>query len=123
MIGRVSETLSRITGSIISTERQALQEEIGSDLLRQGKLPLCLFIAIIVTAIIVVTTAHHTRLLTAQREQLVLERDALDIEWRNLILEENALGDHSRVERIATDKLQMQHVDPSQENIVVQKQE
>jgi hypothetical protein len=35
-----------------------------------------------------------TRLLTAQREQLVLERDALDIEWRNLILEENALGDH-----------------------------
>lgn len=60
------------------------------------------------------------RLLTAQREQLVLERDALDIEWRNLILEENALGDHSRVERIATEKLQMQHVDPSQENIVVQ---
>jgi cell division protein FtsL len=59
--------------------------------------------------------------LTAQREQLVLERDALDIEWRNLILEENALGDHSRVERIATEKLQMQHVDPSQENIVVQK--
>ena len=38
----------------------------------------------------VVTTAHHTRLLTAQREQMVLERDALDIEWRNLILEENA---------------------------------
>jgi cell division protein FtsL len=29
-----------------------------------------------------------------------------------LILEENALGDHSRVERIATEKLQMQHVDP-----------
>jgi len=25
------------------------------------------------------------------------------------------------VERIATEKLQMQHVDPSQENIVVQK--
>ncbi|EBB4189882.1 cell division protein FtsL [Salmonella enterica subsp. enterica serovar Braenderup] len=74
-----------------------------------------------ITAVTVVTTAHHTRLLTAQREQLVLERDALDIEWRNLILEENALGDHSRVERIATEKLQMQHVDPSQENIVVQK--
>ncbi len=51
----------------------------------------------------VVTTAHHTCLLTAQREQMVLERDALDIEWRNLILEENALGDHSRVERIATE--------------------
>ncbi|EEQ01599.1 Cell division protein ftsL [Yersinia mollaretii ATCC 43969] len=74
----------------------------------------------LVSAIFVVTTAHRTRLLTAEREQLVLERDALDIEWRNLILEENALGDHSRVESIATDKLKMQHVDPSQENIVVQ---
>ena len=48
---------------------------IGDDLLRFGKLPLCLFICIIITAITVVTTAHHTRLLTAQRE-LVLERDA-----------------------------------------------
>ncbi|EEQ20814.1 Cell division protein ftsL [Yersinia intermedia ATCC 29909] len=73
----------------------------------------------LVSAVFVVTTAHRTRLLTAEREQLVLERDALDIEWRNLILEENALGDHSRVESIATDKLKMQHVDPSQENIVV----
>ncbi|ALB53787.1 cell division protein FtsL [Cronobacter turicensis] len=121
MISRVTETLSKVTGSLSSTERHALPAVIGGDLLRYGKLPLCLFIAIIVTAIFVVTTAHHTRLLTAQREQLVLERDALDIEWRNLILEENALGDHSRVERVATEKLQMQHVDPSQENIVVQK--
>ncbi|KFD03195.1 FtsL family cell division protein [Rahnella aquatilis CIP 78.65 = ATCC 33071] len=93
---------------------------IASDILRNGKIPLILMIAVLVSAILVVTTAHRTRLLTAQREQLVLERDALDIEWRNLILEENALGDHSRVERIATEKLQMQHVDPSQEIIVVQ---
>ena len=114
MISRVTEALSKVKGSMGSHERHALPGVIGDDLLRFGKLPLCL-------AVTVVTTAHHTRLLTAQREQLVLERDALDIEWRNLILEENALGDHSRVERIATEKLQMQHVDPSQENIVVQK--
>ena len=121
MIGRVTEALGKVTGSLGNNERHALPGVIGGDLLRFGKLPLCLFICIICTAITVVTTAHHTRLLTAQREQMVLERDALDIEWRNLILEENALGDHSRVERIATEKLQMQHVDPSQENIVVQK--
>ncbi len=111
MISRVTEALSKVKGSIGSNERHALPGVIGDDLLRFGKLPLCLFICIILTAVTVVTTAHHTRLLTAQREQLVLERDALDIEWRNLILEENALGDHSRVERIATEKLQMQHVD------------
>ena len=105
---------------MIGNERHGLVGVIASDILRNGKIPLILLIAVLISAILVVTTAHRTRLLTAQREQLVLERDALDIEWRNLILEENALGDHSRVERIATEKLQMQHVDPSQETIVVQ---
>ncbi|PLR41037.1 cell division protein FtsL [Chimaeribacter californicus] len=104
---------------MIGTERHGLVGVIGGDLLRHGKIPVILLIAVLVSAVLVVTTAHRTRLLTAEREQLVLERDALDIEWRNLILEENALGDHSRVEQIATQKLQMQHVDPAQENIVV----
>ncbi|CCP04172.1 Cell division protein ftsL [Erwinia amylovora Ea644] len=104
---------------MIGNERHSLPGVIGADLIRHGKIPVVLFIAVLISALFVVTTAHKTRLLTAQREQLVLERDALDIEWRNLILEENALGDHSRVERVATEKIQMQHVDPSQENIVV----
>ncbi|PYA50121.1 cell division protein FtsL [Serratia marcescens] len=104
---------------MIGNERHGLVGVIGGDLLRNAKIPLILLIASLVSAVFVVTPAHRTRLLTAEREQLVLERDALDIEWRNLILEENALGDHSRVERIATEKLQMQHVDPSQENIIV----
>ncbi|CNH83922.1 cell division protein FtsL [Yersinia pekkanenii] len=104
---------------MIGHERHGLVGVIGGDLIRNAKIPLILLIAVLVSAVLVVTTAHRTRLLTAEREQLVLERDALDIEWRNLILEENALGDHSRVERIAIDKLKMQHVDPSQENIVV----
>lgn len=105
---------------MIGNERHSLPGVIGGDILRHGKVPVILAVAVLISAVLVVTTAHKTRLLTAQREQLVLERDALDIEWRNLILEENALGDHSRVERTATEKLQMQHVDPSQENIVVQ---
>ena len=105
---------------MIGNERHSLPGVIGGDILRHGKIPVILAVAVLISAVLVVTTAHKTRLLTAQREQLVLERDALDIEWRNLILEENALGDHSRVERIATEKLQMQHVDPSQEIIVVQ---
>ncbi|MBF1994285.1 cell division protein FtsL [Serratia symbiotica] len=104
---------------MIGNQRLGLVGVIGGDLLRNAKIPLILLVAVLVSAIFVVTTVHRTRLLTAEREQLVLERDALDIEWRNLILEENALGAHSRVERIATEKLQMQHVDLSQENIIV----
>ncbi len=105
---------------MIGNERHSLPGIIGGDLLRHGKLPVLLVIAVLISAVMVVITTHKTRLLTAQREQMVLERDSLDIEWRNLILEENALGDHSRVERLAIEKLHMQHVDPSQENIVVQ---
>ncbi|MFZ4833509.1 cell division protein FtsL [Rouxiella sp. Mn2063] len=105
---------------MIGNERHGLVGVIFGDIFRHGKLPMLLLISVLGSALAVVTISHKTRLLTAQREQLVLERDALDIEWRNLILEENALGDHSRVERIANDKLHMQHVDPSQEIIVVQ---
>lgn len=105
------------------TERQSLPAIMAGDLLRYGKLALMLLLTVLISAVMVVTTAHQTRLLTTQREELVLERDALEIEWRNLILEENVLADHSRVARIASEKLHMQHVDPGQENIVVQQQE
>ncbi|MDI8993031.1 cell division protein FtsL, partial [Salmonella enterica subsp. enterica serovar Anatum] len=44
----------------MGNERHALPGVIGDDLLRFGKLPLCLFICIILTAVTVVTTAHHT---------------------------------------------------------------
>lgn len=105
---------------MISNERHDLISIIANDLLNHGKLPLILLLAVQVSAILVVTTTHQTRRLTAEREQMVLEKNALDIEWRNLILEEKVLGNHSRVERIAIEKLQMRYVDPSQENIVIQ---
>lgn len=105
----------------MTTERHNLARVICRDLLRHGFIPAILFIAVIVSAIFVVITAHKTRLLTAEREHLVLERNSLDIEWRNLILEENALGDHSRVERLSVERLSMQHVDLANEKIVVTK--
>ncbi|WP_237385667.1 cell division protein FtsL [Xenorhabdus sp. Sc-CR9] len=100
-------------------ERHGLVGVISKDLLRNAKLPLVLLVSVVVSAIGVVTVAHETRLLTAEKERQVIQLDAQDIEWRNLLLEENALGDHSRVERIATQNLQMQHVDPEKENIVI----
>ncbi|MGL4859941.1 MAG: cell division protein FtsL [Enterobacteriaceae bacterium] len=105
---------------MIQGERHSLITIIGSDLLRMNKLPLLCLLLVLSSALAVVLTTHRTRLLIAEREQLILQREALDIEWRNLILEENALADHSRVEQIATDKLHMQHVTPAQENIIVQ---
>ncbi len=100
-------------------QRHGLVGAIFSDLFRNAKIRLTLLALILISATFVVTTVYRTRLLTSECEQLLLESHTLDIEWRNLILEENALSDHGRVERIATEIFQMQHVDLLQENIIV----
>lgn len=100
-------------------ERHSLPAVIIKDLLANRKLSLLLLLAIVISALLVVYITYQTRLITAQNQQLLMDRDDLDVEWRNLILEENALGDHSRVERIAIEKLHMQHVDPAKEQIVI----
>ncbi len=82
-----TEAPSKVKGSIgRQRKRHALPGVIGDDLLRFGSCHPAF------------AHLHHFNggdgghdgapycLPTAQREQLVLERDALDIEWRNLIL-------------------------------------
>lgn len=74
-------------------ERHGLVGVIGRDLIRNAKIPLVLLIAVIISAVSVVTVAHKTRLLIAEKERSAIDFDSLDIEWRNLLLEENALGE------------------------------
>lgn len=93
---------------------------IVSDLLHRGKVTLLMLAIVLLSAILTVTTTYYTRQLIDERERILLEKNALDIEWRNLIIEENVLNDHSRVERISIEKLKMQHVDRSKENIVIE---
>ena len=59
-------------------------------------------------------------LLTITLNQLQDERDKLDIEWRHLLLEQNALAEHSRVSDIAKSKLQMARPSPLKEKIINQ---
>lgn len=104
---------------MIPPDRHSLPSIIIKDILANSKLQLLLLFVVVISALLVVYVTHQTRLITAQNQQLLMDRDYLDVEWRNLILEENALGDHSRVERIASEKLHMQHVDPAMEQIVI----
>ncbi|UDG80749.1 Cell division protein FtsL [Candidatus Hartigia pinicola] len=106
---------------MIFRTKYSLIKVIGRDLFHYDIIPLIALSAIIISAIFVVFTTHETRLLTAKQDKLYEEKDSLDIEWRNLILEENALFSHSRVDRVLADKLQMVHIDPSQENIIISK--
>lgn len=79
---------------------------------------LLLALSVLGNAVAVVYTSHVSRSLTTQWDQLLQERDRLDIEWRNLLLEEQSQAEHSRITRIATKELNMSRPLPSEEVVV-----
>ncbi len=85
--------------------------------LRRYKWVIALMLLVIMTALSVIYIAHQNRQLTAARDQLLSNRDLLDREWRHLVIEQNSLTEHSRVERIAQEQLGM--VDITREHEVV----
>ncbi|WP_458735780.1 cell division protein FtsL [Zobellella taiwanensis] len=96
-----------------------LAREIGQDLLRH-KWHLLLAMVTVLSAMAVIVVTHGTRQLTSEYNELMAEQDRLDIEWRNLLLEQNTLMEHSRVEALARDKLGMHRPDPGKEKLVTQ---
>ncbi len=90
---------------------------ITSDLGR-NLFKLMLFIAVVATAIGVVLGAHHNRQLSMQHESLIQEKDALDVEWRHLIIEQSALTEHNRIEQVVRESLNMRRPGPKDEILV-----
>jgi cell division protein FtsL len=76
-----------------------------------------LAVAVFVSAILVIETRHQSRLLFAQLQQLQHERDGLNTEWGQLLLEEGTWSEHRRVERMARAQLEMSI--PGRDRIVV----
>jgi cell division protein FtsL len=70
------------------------------------------------SAIAVVWARHKTRRLFVQFQQLNSERDALDVEWGQLKLEQSAFATHGRVEQTARGDLQMVIPRPEEVRIV-----
>jgi cell division protein FtsL len=66
-----------------------------------------LALAVIVSAIGVIYTAHRSRELFRTLEQARREENDFQIEWRQLLLERSTLSAHARVEQIAAEQLQM----------------
>ncbi|WP_076537991.1 cell division protein FtsL [Shewanella sp. UCD-KL21] len=84
----------------------------------QHKWILLLTLIVIGNAMSVVYTSYATRKQTSQLDQLLQERDRLDIEWRNLLLEEQSKSEHSRVTRSATKDLKMVRPLPKEEVVI-----
>ena len=86
--------------------------------LRRQKLVLLLMVVILATAFSVIYIAHSNRLLTIERDTLLSQRDEIDIEWPHLQIEQTTLTEHSRVERIASQRLDMVRPEGEQEVLV-----
>lgn len=76
-----------------------------------------LLAAVVLCALAVVQTRQETRQLYARLQALQAERDALNIEWGRLLLEEAAWSQHQRIESTARARLGMDL--PGAERVVV----
>lgn len=95
-----------------------LAKMIALDLLGVGRVPLILLVLIFSSAMGVVFTTHHTRQAITEKDQALVERERLDNEWRNLLIEETALAEHSRVQAIARSDLEMTRPESDKEVII-----
>jgi cell division protein FtsL len=77
-----------------------------------------LWIALLGAAIAVVWSKHEARSLFIELQGLTAERDALDIEWGQLKLEQSAFAMHGRVEQTARLNLKMVVPRPDEVRIV-----
>ncbi len=66
-----------------------------------------LSIAVVISATGVVYAKYASRKQFVELESLRTKRDAVDVEWGKLQLEQSTWATHGRVERIAREKLNM----------------
>lgn len=73
-----------------------------------------LTLAVVVSGTAVVYAKYASRKSFVELQQLRAERDAIDVEWGRLRLEESTLATHVRVERIARNRLKMHAPDATE---------
>ena len=61
----------------------------------------------VVSAMAIVYTRHESRKLFVELEELTTERDALNIEWGQLQIEQSTWATHARIEKVAVDRLSL----------------
>lgn len=66
-----------------------------------------LLLANVVTALAVVRARHGNRTEFVELQQLETHRDALEVEWGQLQLEQSAWATHGRIEQLARKELDM----------------
>ena len=66
-----------------------------------------LVVAVMISAVGVVLSKHHSRKLFVELQALETKRDELSVEWGRLQLEQSTWATHGRIEKLARERLQM----------------
>ncbi|MCF6337325.1 MAG: cell division protein FtsL [Gammaproteobacteria bacterium] len=85
-----------------------------------NKLLVVMILAVLVSAVGVIEAKHQSRKRFVALQALEKVRDQMNVEWGQLQLEQGTWATHSRVERIAREKLRM--VNPEMDEVVIVKQ-
>ncbi len=72
-----------------------------------------LTLAVLFSALAVIYAQHLNRQLFVELQQLVEARDAFNVEWGQLALEQSTFSTHSVIERKAREQLQMSPPKPA----------
>ncbi len=81
-------------------------------------LAVALAVALFVSAVALVYVQHHRRMQFVELRKLERERDAMQVEWGQLKLEQSTWTTHERIERLALDKLDL-HMPAAAEVVLV----
>lgn len=79
--------------------------------MRARILAVILVLAVMVSAISVIYTKHRNRMLYVELTQLQKQQDELNVNWGRLQLEQSTWATHSRIEKVARNKLGMRNID------------
>ena len=74
----------------------------------------------VVTAIACVYARHESRSQFTRLQSLIAQRDALEVDWGRLQIEQSTWSSHSRVERLARSRMKMRNPQPDEIEVVVQ---
>jgi cell division protein FtsL len=70
-------------------------------------LAVALAVALFVSAVALVYVQHYRRMQFVELRKLERERDAMQVEWGQLKLEQSTWATHERIERLALDALDL----------------
>jgi len=101
----------------MTVRRAALVFDIWHDIVRYS-FTYVVLLSVLLSAFAVIYYSHVNRQTTSELEILLTTKDELNIEWRNLLLEQNSLAEHSAIESKAQKLLKMKRPDATSEVII-----